>query len=101
MKRRTAFLMVLCLCACLIGGCAGNAAQTNEATTFETETSVTYDAEETKEVESAEPVETEEAEIAETTEPVELIVFAAASMTETMEEIANPLNMCVNNSGWN
>ena len=60
MKRSTAFLMVLCLFACLIGGCADNAAQTNEATTPETET----------------------------TEPVELIVFAAASMTETMEEIA-------------
>ena len=60
MKKRTAFLMVLCLCTCLIGGCAGNAAQTNEAATPETETS----------------------------EPVELIVFAAASMTETMEEIA-------------
>lgn len=60
MKRSTAFLMVLCLFACLIGGCEDNAAQTNEATTPETET----------------------------TEPVELIVFAAASMTETMEEIA-------------
>lgn len=66
MKRRTAFLMVLCLCACLIGGCAGNAATANEATNPETETSVTSDA----------------------AEPVELIVFAAASMTETMEEIA-------------
>ncbi len=88
MKRSTAFLMVLCLFACLIGGCAGNAAQTNETATPETETSVTSDAEETKEAESSEPVETEEVEIAETSEPAELVVFAAASMTETMEEIA-------------
>lgn len=88
MKRRTAFLMVLCLCTCLIGGCAGNTATTNEAATPEAEAPVTSDAEETKEAESPEPAETEEAENAETTEPVELIVFAAASMTETMEEIA-------------
>ena len=88
MKRSTAFLMVLCLFACLIGGCAGDTAQTNEAATPETETSVTSDAEETKEAESSEPVDTEEVEIAGSSEPAELVVFAAASMTETMEEIA-------------
>ena len=49
MKRVTALLCVLSVCACLLGGCAGAAAQTNE--------------------------------------PVEIICFAAASMTETLEEI--------------
>ncbi|MCR5788846.1 MAG: molybdate ABC transporter substrate-binding protein [Lachnospiraceae bacterium] len=69
MKRRTAFLMMLCVFACLIGGCAGITALPNQA---------------------AQPPDTQKAEAteAETAEdPIELIVFAAASMTETMEEI--------------
>ena len=49
MKRVAALLCVLFVCACLLGGCAGTVAQTNE--------------------------------------PVEIICFAAASMTETLEEI--------------
>ena len=52
MKRVTALLIVLSVCACLIGGCAGGSAPTNDITGS-----------------------------------VEIIVFAAASMTETLEEI--------------
>ena len=58
MKKVTALLTVLSVSACLIGGCAGSTAQTNQTTAPDTK------------------------------EPVELIVFAAASMTETMEQIA-------------
>ncbi len=50
MRKATALLTLLSVCACLTVGCTGGTAQTKE-------------------------------------EPVELIVFAAASMTETMEEI--------------
>lgn len=63
MKRVTALLTVLSVCVCLIGGCAANTAQPNE------------------------PVNPDVSQTVET-EPVELIVFAAASMTETMEQIA-------------
>ena len=63
MKTRTALLTVLSVCACLTAGCTGGAEQTDQMPATET------------------VVETE------TEGPVELIVFAAASMTETMEEI--------------
>ncbi len=63
MKRVTALLTVLSVCVCLIGGCAANTAQPNE------------------------PVNPDVSQTVET-EPVELIVFAAASMTETMEQIS-------------
>ncbi len=63
MKRVTALFTVLSVCACTVCGCAGGTPQTNETQTVTEST-------------------------AETEEPVELTVFAAASMTETMEEIA-------------
>ena len=69
MKRVTALFTVLSVCACTVCGCAGSTSQSSEATTA---------------TESTEVIETPSEE----EEPVELTVFAAASMTETMEEIA-------------
>ncbi len=73
--KKTALLTLLSVCACLVCGCSGSMQQTDEATK----------AAETPQVSEA-PAETEVP--SETEEPHELIVFAAASMTETLEEIA-------------
>ena len=100
MKKATALLTVLCMFACLIGGCAGSTAQTNR-TTPETAPQTTQQAAEPEEAmpqtqqadkpeEAAPQAETEQT--SETDAPVELIVFAAASMTETMEKIAEAYN---------
>ena len=75
--KKTALLTLLSVCACLIYGCTGSAPAMSEAPAAET-------AEEPEVTEESEA--TEESEVTE--EPVELTVFAAASMTETMEEIA-------------
>ena len=95
--KRTALLTLLSVCACLIYGCTGSTTQTGEATTATESTEVTEapsadesvvteEPEKTEEPEDIEAVKADEAAAEE--EPVELIVFAAASMTETMEEIA-------------
>ena len=63
MKRVTALLFVMSVCGCLITGCAGNNTQANETKVTDNKTDETGESEE------------------------ELIVFAAASMTETLEEI--------------
>lgn len=75
MKRVAALLTLLSVCACIMCGCTGSMQQTDEAAK----------AAETPQVSEA-PAETEVP--SETEEPHELIVFAAASMTETLEEIA-------------
>lgn len=65
MKKRITTILALCLVICLLAGCgAGSGTAAPEAT------------------EAAAPA-------VETAEPVELIVFAAASMTETMTELGN------------
>lgn len=65
MKKRITAVLALCLVICLLAGCgAGSGTAAPEAT------------------EAAAPA-------VETAEPVELIVFAAASMTETMTELGN------------
>ena len=65
MKKRITAILALCLVICLLAGCgAGSGTAAPEAT------------------EAAAPA-------VETAEPVELIVFAAASMTETMTELGN------------
>ena len=80
-----AALMVLSLAAC-----AAKTTETTPDTAAEPaaeETTAEAPAEETAAAE--EPAAEEEAPAEETAEPVELIVFAAASMTETLTEIGN------------
>ncbi len=89
MKRVTALLTVLSVCVCLIGGCAANTAQPNEP--VNPDVSQTVEAEPDASQASSQNDEAAWPDISqkeETAEPVELIVFAAASMTETMEQIA-------------
>ena len=74
MKKLTALLTVFCMMLCLFAGC-GSAKEEPAATTA-----------------PAAPAETAATEAPETeaaAEPVELIVFAAASMTETMTTLGN------------
>ncbi len=72
MKRLTALFLVLSLMACLFVGCASD--QQDETTPVATRNAP----------ETTAPTETEATEA-----PVELIVFAAASMTETLTELGN------------
>ena len=72
MKKRIALLTVLCMTLCLLAGCGGT----------KTEPTVTTAA-------PAAPVETAAPETEPPAEPVELIVFAAASMTETMTKLGD------------
>ena len=72
MKRLTALFLVLSLMACLFVGCTSD--QQDETTPVATRNAP----------ETTAPTETEATEA-----PVELIVFAAASMTETLTELGN------------
>ena len=72
MKKLIALLTVLCMTLCLLAGCGGT----------KTEPTVTTAA-------PAAPVETAAPETEPPAEPVELIVFAAASMTETMTKLGD------------
>ena len=74
MKKIVALLTVLCMTACLIAGCGGAKTEAPAATA------------------APAPVETAATQTeapAEAAEPVELIVFAAASMTETLTTLGN------------
>ncbi|MCR5000515.1 MAG: molybdate ABC transporter substrate-binding protein [Lachnospiraceae bacterium] len=85
MKRVTALFTVLSVCAYTVCGCAGGTSQTNETQTVTESTAETEEpAAKEKPAATEEPTATEEPAAAQ----VELTVFAAASMTETMEEIA-------------
>ena len=77
MKKLIALCLALCLCLCLFAGCGKTDAPAtgSDVAPEQTET-------------PAEQTETPDAPSEEPTEPVELIVFAAASMTETLTEIA-------------
>jgi len=84
-KKAIIAILLLCMTACLFGGCDKNEPvpqQTPAADPVSTEAPAP-----TEEPAPAEtPAPTEEP--APTAEPVELIVFAAASMTETLDQIA-------------
>ena len=71
MKKLTALLTVFCMMLCLFAGC-GSTKENSAATTA-----------------PAAPAETAAPETEAPAEPVELIVFAAASMTETMTTLGN------------
>ena len=77
MKKITALLLVLCMMLCILAGCGSNEAETTEASETEAPES------------TAAPTETEAAETEAVEESVELIVFAAASMTETLTELGD------------
>ncbi len=83
-------LISLCLCSCLLGGCAGYASSLGAVSESGGEEKAGAPASET-ETETAgsfvDLPETEAGDAYKSPEPVELIVFAAASLTETMEEI--------------
>lgn len=72
MKRTTAFLIVLCMVICLFAGCGGK----TEAPAPAAAPTV-----------APAPVETAAPETEAPAQPVELIVFAAASMTETLNQL--------------
>ena len=103
MKKVTALIMALSVCAFLIGGCAAGTAQTKQPVAADTNEDVREPADTSEAVSNDEQIGetdvkaddenvnevTEKTDPAEEKEPVELIVFAAASMTETMEQIAD------------
>ncbi|MDO5544558.1 MAG: molybdate ABC transporter substrate-binding protein [Eubacteriales bacterium] len=75
MKKQIALLTALCMALCLLAGCGGTKTETPAATTAPAA--------------AAAPVETAAAETEAPAEPVELIVFAAASMTETLTTLGD------------
>ena len=79
MKKTISLILVLCMALCLFAGCSS------------TETSAPAEsaAAETPATEASAPAEEPAAEEAPAAEPVELIVFAAASMTETLTELGD------------
>ena len=84
MKKIVALLLMLCLLLCTAFGCAQETVTENNADeTEQTGTGTDAGTDDT----AATTTETTEAETTEA-EPVELIVFAAASMTETLNQIA-------------
>ena len=102
MKKTIALILILCLALCLLFGCANNPAPTPAAPAESTvpaesaspaESAAPTPAESASTAPASEPAEKpspsdEPVETAPAAEPVELIVFAAASMTETMNQIA-------------
>ena len=88
MKKLLAMLLALSLVFAM-AACASNTAKTEEKTDAPAETTEAAPAEETKTEEEAAPAEEETTEEEPAAQPVDLIVFAAASMTETLTEIGN------------
>ena len=86
MKKLSILLVVAMLMSLILGGC-GSSTETTEETSEET-TEEVEETEETEEEAEEEVEAEEEAEAVEEEESIELIVFAAASMTETLTEIA-------------
>ena len=87
MKKLLAVLLALTLVLSM-AACASNTTTTETKTDAPAETTEAAPAEETK-TEEAAPAEEAKEEEAPAAEPVDLIVFAAASMTETLSEIGN------------
>ncbi len=84
MKKQWAVMMATVLISGMVAGCGGKQEAPAESTTAKAETTAA-ETESTKAEEETTKVETEEA----AGEQTELIVFAAASMTETLTEIAD------------
>lgn len=84
MKKQWAVMMSTVLISGMVAGCGGKQEAPAESTTAKAETTAA-ETESTKAEEETTKVETEEA----AGEQTELIVFAAASMTETLTEIAD------------
>ncbi|MDO4267188.1 MAG: molybdate ABC transporter substrate-binding protein [Eubacteriales bacterium] len=89
MKKQIAVMMAAVMAAGLMSGCGGSGKSTEtESAAAEAQTEETAAEAETADgAETADAARTEAA-AADAGEPVELIVFAAASMTETLNEIA-------------
>lgn len=88
MKKFIALILALCMTLCLVAGCGSTEPSEVAASTPETaETSSLTEAAPVEQEETEEAVETVPEEPA--AEPVELIVFAAASMTETLTELGD------------
>ncbi len=87
MKRCISMLLTACLALSLLSGCSGQSSETTaaETTAAETTAAETTAADE----ETAAVAESETAAAAAEGDSVELIVFAAASMTETLTELGN------------
>ena len=77
MKKTVALLLCLCMMLCLFSGCGSTKTETTEAP--KTEVTEAPKTEPTEEPKTDAPAE----------EPVELIVFAAASMKETLTELGD------------
>lgn len=84
MKKQWAVMMATVLISGMVAGCGGKQEATTESTTAKAETTAA-ETESTKAEEETTKAGTEEA----AGEQTELIVFAAASMTETLTEIAD------------
>lgn len=111
MKKVTALLTVLSVCVCLGVGCAAGTAQTGKPSVPNENADVKESADAKEEANIEEPdgkndVTADDETVNEVPEqtdhagekkPVELIVFAAASMTETMEQIADVYSEAVPN----
>ena len=87
MKKCISMLLTACLALSLLSGCSGQSSETTaaETTAAETTAAETTAADE----ETAAVAESETAAAAAEGDSVELIVFAAASMTETLTELGN------------
>ena len=88
MKKLLALLLALTIAVSMVA-CASNTAKTEEKTDAPAETTEAAPAEETKTEEAPAAAEETKEEETPAEEPVDLIVFAAASMTETLTEIGN------------
>ena len=88
MKKRIALLLVLVLALGLFAGCAAKTADGTREPETTTEPETPDVSEPETPAADAQPVVVEPAEETPVEEPVELIVFAAASMTETLNQIA-------------
>ncbi|MGN0308278.1 MAG: molybdate ABC transporter substrate-binding protein [Lachnospiraceae bacterium] len=79
MKKMIAMLLVICLSCGMLAGCGSSSAKDSQ-----NEVNTAQEAQPQTEVQTDEPVAVETEK-----EPVELIVFAAASMTETLTELGD------------
>lgn len=82
MKKTVALLIALCMMFCLFAACGDKTEEQTEAPVTEAPVTEAPAAPETESPATEAPQETEE-------EPVEIIVFAAASMTETLQQLGD------------
>ncbi|MBQ3404518.1 MAG: molybdate ABC transporter substrate-binding protein [Oscillospiraceae bacterium] len=88
MKKSLALLLIALMMVALLAGCGAESGTSEPAGEDAAADTAADTAEAEENADAAEAEDSAEAEAQETAEPVELIVFAAASMTETLDQIA-------------